>query len=69
MYYMYYIHYTIYIITERFASLETQLSNLQKMVVDGGMGPLSISTDPIKVLSILSFRISYKPLNNRYRIV
>ena len=61
--------YTLYIVTERFASLETQLSNLQKMVVDGGMGPLSISTDPIKVTSILSFRISYKPSNNRYLIV
>ena len=34
---------------ERFSSIETQLNSVRKMVIDGGMGPLSCSSDQIKV--------------------
>lgn len=36
-------------VKERFASIETQLNNVRKMVIEGGMGPLSCSSDQIKV--------------------
>ncbi|KAL5253386.1 hypothetical protein ACHWQZ_G013239 [Mnemiopsis leidyi] len=35
-------------VKERFTSIETQLNNVRKMVIDGGMGPVSCTSDQIK---------------------
>ena len=47
-------------VKERFTSIETQLNNVRKMVIDGGMGPLTCSSDQIKVITMR--RVCFKDM-------